>query len=69
MQLAGNLICVVVELIDIFSDRCQDPTMVKPDIPGSFCKTTLVQVYAKWFVIDLCERLDGLVKLDFFFDG
>ena len=47
-----------------FANRCQDPTMVKPDIPGSFCRTTLVQVDAKWFVIELCERLDGLVQLD-----
>ena len=48
-----------------YSDRFQDPSMVKPDMPGRFFRTTLVQGRdSKWYVLELCEQLDGLVQLD-----
>ena len=48
-----------------FDDKYQDPSLVKPDIPGRFCRTTLVEGDDKrWYVVELCERLDGLIQLD-----
>ena len=48
-----------------FSDRHQDPLLVKPDMPGHFHRTTLVQGRNdKWFVLELCEQMDGLVQMD-----
>ena len=38
---------------------------MKPDLPGHFYRTTLVQgAGGKWFVLELCEQLEGLVQLD-----
>ena len=48
-----------------YAETFQDPTMAKPDIPGRFCRTTLVEAEGgKWFVVELCERLDELIQLD-----
>ena len=47
-----------------FADRFQDPMLVKPDVSGAFYRTTLVQADGKWYVMELCERLDGLIQLD-----
>ena len=39
--------------------------MVKPDLPGRFCRTTLIEGDdKKWYVVELCERLDGLIQYD-----
>ena len=44
------------------SDKFQDPSMVKPDMPGRFFRTTIVQGRdGKWYVLELNEQLDGLV--------
>ena len=47
-----------------FANRFQDPLLVKPDLPEDFYRTTLVQDGGKWYVMELCERLDGLIQLD-----
>ena len=47
-----------------FADRFQDPMLVKPDVSGAFYRTTLVQADGKWYVMELCERLYGLIQLD-----
>ena len=48
-----------------FSDHHQDPLLVKPDISGQFFRTTLVEGNDKrWYVMELCEQLQGLVQLD-----
>ena len=48
-----------------FAEKFQDPTLVKPDLPGRYCRTTLVEDDdKKWQVVELCERLDGLIQLD-----
>lgn len=47
-----------------FADRFQDPTLVKPSVSGAFYRTTLVQADGKWYVMELCEKLDGLIQLD-----
>ena len=48
-----------------YADRHQDPSLVKPDLPGRYCRTTLVEDDQKrWHVVELCERLDGLIQLD-----
>ena len=53
-----------------FANKYQDPSLVRPDMPGRFCRTTLVQGDdKKWYVLELCERLDGLVQLDTEFHG
>ena len=53
-----------------FSDKHQDPTMFKPSIPGSFYRTTLVEGNdKKWYVMELCEKLEELVQLDSEFHG
>ena len=53
-----------------FGDHHQDPLLVKPDISENFFRTTLVEGnYKKWYVMELCERLSGLVQLDAQFYG
>ena len=53
-----------------FAEKFQDPTLVKPDLPGRYCRTTLVEDNnKKWQVVELCERLDGLIQLDAEFYG
>jgi hypothetical protein len=48
-----------------FAEKFQDPTLVKPDLPGRYCRKTLVEDdNKKWQVVELCERLDGLIQLD-----
>ena len=43
-----------------FDNKYQDPSLVKPDLPGRFCRTTLIEGDdKKWYVVELCERLDG----------
>ena len=43
-----------------FSDKCQDPSLVKPGLPGRLCRTTLVEGDdKKWYIVELCERLDS----------
>ena len=48
-----------------FDNKYQDPSLVKPDLPGRFCRTTLIEGDdKKWYVVELCERLDGLIQYD-----
>ena len=48
-----------------FSDKFQDPSLVRPGLAGHLCRTTLVEGDdQKWYVLELCERLDGLVQYD-----
>ena len=47
-----------------FSDRFQDPTLVKPDVDGPLYRTTLVEDNRKWYVVELCERVSELIQLD-----
>ena len=48
-----------------FAEHFQDPSLVKPDLPSWFCRTTRVEGDdRKWYVVELCERLDGLIQLD-----
>jgi hypothetical protein len=48
-----------------FDNKYQDPSLVKPDLPGRFCRTTLIEGNdKKWYVVELCERLDGLIQYD-----
>ena len=44
-----------------FDNKYQDPSLVKPDLPGRLiCRTTLIEGDdKKWYVVELCERLDG----------
>lgn len=43
-----------------FSDRYQDPNLVKPEVPEHFCRTTVFEGDdQKWYAVGLCERLDG----------
>ena len=47
-----------------FAKCFQDPTLVKPDLPGRYCRTTLIEGNDhKWYVVEVCERLDGLNQL------
>ena len=58
MSLAGEL-----DVIN-YAECYQDPTLVKPDLPG-YGRTTLIEGNDhKWYVVELCERLDGLIQLD-----
>ena len=51
-----------------FAERFQDPTLVKPGLSGNLCRTTLAEGNdSKWYVLELCERLDGLVQYDAMF--
>ena len=53
-----------------FSDRHMDPLLVKPDLPGRFFRTTLIEGSdKKWYVTELCEQLEQLVQLDAGFHG
>ena len=48
-----------------YSDHHQDPLLVRPDMDGKFYRTTLVEGNnKKWYVMELCEQLEGLVQLD-----
>lgn len=43
----------------------QDPTLMRPDLHGRLYRTTLAQGNdKKWYVLELCERMDELVQLD-----
>ena len=43
---------------------------MKPDLPASFYRTTLIEGNDKrWYVTELCEQLEGLVQLDAEFHG
>ena len=47
------------------SDHHQDPLLVRPDMDGKFYRTTFVEGNnKKWYVMELCEQLEGLVQLD-----
>ena len=37
-----------------FANKYQDPLLVRPDLPGRFCRTTLVEGNdKKWYVLEL----------------
>ena len=43
-----------------FAEHFQDPSLVKPDLPSWFCRTPLIEGDdRKWYVVELCERLDS----------
>ena len=53
-----------------FAEKFHDPTLVKPYLPGRYCRKTLVEDdNKKWQVVELCERLDALVDLSAEFHG
>ena len=53
-----------------FSDGHMDPLLVKPDLSGKFFRTTLIEGNdKKWYVTELCEKLEDLIQLDAGFHG
>ena len=48
-----------------YADHHQDPLLLRPDLDGRFYRTTLVEGNNKrWYVMELCEMLEGLVQLE-----
>ena len=41
----------------------QDPTLVRPRMSGNLAKTTLLRDHGEWYVLELCEPLEGLIDL------
>eukprot|EP00435_Cladocopium_sp_Y103_P024696 s2951_g6.t1 len=53
-----------------FSEVHMDPLLAKPDLPGTFYRTTLIEGDdRKWYVTELCEQLEALIQLDAEFHG
>ena len=50
----------------------QDPTLVRPQMSGNLARTTLLREHGEWYVLELCEPLEGLIDLGadvFGYDG
>ena len=41
----------------------QDPTLVRPQMSGNLARTTLLRDHGEWYVLELCEPLEGLIDL------
>ena len=44
-----------------FSDHFQDPSIAHPGMSGKKYRTTLLKDSGEWYVLELCEPLDGII--------
>ena len=41
-----------------YSDKFQDPMLVRPSMTGRKFRTTLLRDAGEWYVLELCEPMD-----------
>ena len=44
-----------------YSDHYQDPSLVRPGMSGRKFRTTLLRDHGQWYVLELCEPLEGII--------